>query len=73
MAFAAHNGPPQLLAWDDPTLEKVDGSHPLARIGCGSHASYAVSGVHTYTAGIADYHRGDGDISVGPGAAVAWG
>ena len=72
VAFTAHNGPPHLFSWADPALEKVDGAHPVAHVGCGSHASYATSGVHTYAAGIADYHRGDSDVGVGPGANASW-
>jgi hypothetical protein len=73
VAFSAHNGPPQLLAWDNLALERFEHDHPIACVGCGSHAAYAGSDVHRYVGGIADHHRGDGEVTVGPGAAVSWG
>lgn len=72
VAFSAHNGPPQLLAWDNPTLERVDGTHPIVRVGAGSHACYATADVHQFAGGVADHHRGDGPVAFGPGTSVSW-
>ncbi len=42
VAYASHDfsGDDLRRRWDDPELEKVDGSHPVIYAGAGSHASY---------------------------------
>ncbi len=46
VACAAHdyNGDDLRRRWDDPTLEKAEGSHPIIYAGAGSHANYFLSG-----------------------------
>ena len=42
VAFASHDfsGDDLRRRWDDPEVEKVDGTHPVIYAGAGSHASY---------------------------------
>ena len=59
---------PLTLPWDE--VERVDGTHPVIYVGCGSHASYLRP--DTYRVLIyQDYALGD-DTSIGPGGDQAW-
>ena len=46
MAYASHDfsGDDLRRRWDDPEVEKVDGTHPVIYAGAGSHASYFTRG-----------------------------
>jgi hypothetical protein len=72
-AYAAHDGPPLRHEWEDPDRQRINGDHPLVFVGCGSHASYAHSDVHTLVGLVKDYHRGDSGMAIGPGTGVSWG
>jgi hypothetical protein len=74
VAFSAHIGSPERHAWDDPVLEKRYRNHPVAYVGCGSHANYFGPGAHSIPMlSVRDYAKGNGTTAVGPGAPVAWG
>lgn len=46
VAYASHDfsGDDLRRRWDDPEIEKVDGTHPVIYAGAGSHASYFTGG-----------------------------
>ena len=46
VAYASHDfsGDDLRRRWDDPEVEKVDGTHPVIYAGAGSHASYFTRG-----------------------------
>ncbi len=46
VAYASHDfsGDDLRRRWDDPEIEKVDGTHPIIYAGAGSHASYFTGG-----------------------------
>ena len=60
---------PSTAVWAE--VEKVEGTHPVVYVGCGSHASYINKGKHRFFLYI-DRAKGD-HIAVGPGADQAWG
>jgi hypothetical protein len=60
---------PSTAVWAD--VEKIEGTHPVVYVGCGSHASYPTRGNHRFFLYI---DRASGDhIAIGPGAGQAWG
>ena len=60
---------PETAVWQD--VEKVDGTHPVVYVGCGSHAGYLKRGEHRYFMYI-DRAKGD-HLTIGPGADQSWG
>ena len=71
-AYSAHTGGPEVHAWDDADLEKVDGTHPVVYVGCGSHAGYYQAGTHKMFQYV-DISLGNSAVSIGPQTDVAWG
>jgi len=72
--FSAHIGSPEWHEWDDPALEKRFRNHPVAYVGCGSHASYFGRSAHSMPPlSVKDYAQGDSAVAIGPGTGVAWG
>jgi hypothetical protein len=72
MAYSAHTGAPAYHAWDASEIHKVDGTHPVVYVGCGSHANYFHSTTHEMF-GYKDFAFGDSVVSIGPGTDVPWG
>jgi len=60
---------PSTASWSE--VERVEGSHPVVYVGCGSHASYLERSVHRLL-WMRDYAQGD-DLAIGPGADQPWG
>jgi hypothetical protein len=60
---------PSTAVWAD--VEKVEGTHPVVYVGCGSHASYITKGEHRFFLYI-DRAKGD-QIAIGPGCDQVWG
>jgi hypothetical protein len=60
---------PESVYW--PEVERVDETHPVVYVGCGSHASYLDRGTHSIV-GVNDYAKGN-DRSIGVGDGQAWG
>lgn len=60
---------PATAPWSE--VERVEGSHPVVYVGCGSHASYLEKGRHRILWRI-DYADGN-DVSIGPGTDQPWG
>ena len=60
---------PLTAAWAE--VERVDGSHPVVYVGCGSHASYVEAGRHSVV-GYQDYALGNG-LAIGPSGDQPWG
>jgi hypothetical protein len=73
IAYAAHIGTPTVHRWETGAVEKRQGTHPVVYVGCGSHASYPSGGTHTMLRTFTDFNLGNSQVSIGPGAAVAWG
>jgi hypothetical protein len=60
---------PSTARWSE--VERVEGTHPVVYVGCGSHASYLEQGKHRILWRI-DYAEGN-DVSIGPGTDQPWG
>ena len=60
---------PETAVWEE--VEKVEGTHPVVYVGCGSHASYLKRGNHRFFMYI-DRAKGD-HLAIGPGADQSWG
>ena len=72
IAYSAHTGGPEYYPWDASEVHKVDGTHPVVYVGCGSHANYFHSTTHEMF-GFKDFAFGNSEISIGPGTSVPWG
>lgn len=74
VAFSAHVSNPEWHEWDDPALGKRFRNHPVAYVGCGSHANYFSRDAHpTPPLPVKDYAEGTSAVAIGPGAGVTWG
>ena len=83
VAYSAHVGTPATYEWASDSFQKRLDSHPVVFVACGSHAAYAASGRRDLVIQAApgvdgpisfpDYHQGDSEESLGPGARAAWG
>jgi len=74
VAFSAHIGSPEWHEWHDPALEKRFRNHPVAYVGCGSHANYFSRGAHPIPPlPVKDYAEGNSVAAIGAGTGVAWG
>ncbi len=74
VTFSAHIGDPEWHAWADLALEKRFRNHPVAYVGCGSHANYFSRGPHTVPIlQVKDFAEGNSAVAIGPGTGVAWG
>jgi hypothetical protein len=60
---------PLTAPWGE--VERVDGSHPVVYVGCGSHASYLEADRHSVV-GYQDYALGNG-LAIGPMGDQPWG
>ncbi len=60
---------PSTAAWAD--VERVEGTHPVVYVGCGSHASYIEKGKHRFFFYL-DRAKGD-YIAIGPRSDQSWG
>jgi hypothetical protein len=60
---------PTTARWSE--VERVEGTHPVVYVGCGSHASYLDKGTRRILWYL-DHAQGD-DVSIGPGTDQAWG
>ena len=55
-------------------MEKRFRNHPVAYVGCGSHANYFSRGPHTVPIlQVKDFAEGNSAVAIGPGTDVAWG
>ena len=66
---------PDSRPWSDPGLEKLYGTHPVVRVGCGSHASYVDRKSHVMgLPGIlfAEDYALDNQVRIGPGQRIKW-
>jgi hypothetical protein len=72
IAYSAHTGGPEYYPWGDSEVVKVDGTHPIVYVGCGSHANYFHSTSHNMF-GYTDFALGNSEISIGRDAKVSWG
>jgi len=74
VAFSAHIGSPEWHAWDDPALKRRFRNHPVAYVGCGSHANYFSPSAHSISPlSVKDYAEGTSAVAIGPGTGVGWG
>jgi hypothetical protein len=74
VAFSAHISSPEWHEWDDPALGRRFRNHPVAHVGCGSHANYFSPGAHPISLlPVKDYATDDSAVAIGPGTGVAWG
>ncbi|HSG16890.1 MAG TPA: hypothetical protein VLE70_11295 [Anaerolineae bacterium] len=71
IAYSAHTGAPEHHRWEASEVHKVDGTHPVIYVGCGSHANYFHSTTHDMF-GYTDYAFGNSAVSIGPGTDVPW-
>jgi len=74
VAFSAHVGSPEWHEWEDPAMKKRYRNHPVAYVGCGSHANYFRQGAHPIPPlTVKDYAEGNSAVAIGPGTGAAWG
>jgi hypothetical protein len=72
VAYSAHTGGPEYYPWTASEVHKVDSTHPVIYVGCGSHANYFHSTSHDMF-GYTDFAFGNSAVSIGPDTGVPWG
>lgn len=72
IAYSAHTGGPEYHRWEAGEVHKVDGTHPVVYVGCGSHANYFHSTSHDMF-GFTDFAFGNSAVAIGPDTGVPWG